>query len=169
MKQFISRKVDVNYLRSTIFGLEDALVSTTGVVVGITTGSGDKKLVILASLVTVAVEAISMGAGEYLSEEAVEELKQKGHRQLRLIAGALLMFVSYTVAGLVPIIPIFILPIDYVIYASISVALAGLFLTGYFKGKFVNFNPLRSALEMLVIGGIATLVGVVVGMAFKIY
>lgn len=169
MRQNLGRHFDVNYLRSTIFGLEDALVSTTGVVVGITAGSGDKQLVILASIVTVAVEAISMGAGEYLSEEAVDELKQKNHRQLRLILGALLMFFSYFLAGAIPIIPVFFLPIEKVIFASFTLALIGLFLTGFFKGKFVNFHPIRSALEMLIIGGIATVVGVLVGLALKTY
>ena len=168
MKQNIRNRFDVNYLRSTIFGLEDALVSTTGVVVGITAGGADKKFILLASLVTVAVEAISMGAGEYLSEESVEELEKSKHKQLRLIFGGLLMFVSYLFAGAVPVLPAVLLPKEQIIPASLTLALISLFTIGYLKGKFVNYNPLKSALEMLTIGGIATAVGVIVGLALKI-
>lgn len=168
MKQNIRNRFDVNYLRSTIFGLEDALVSTTGVVVGITAGGADKKIILLASIVTVAVEAISMGAGEYLSEESVDELKKSKHKQLRLIFGALLMFFSYSFAGAIPVLPVVLLPKEQIMPASLALALISLFTVGYLKGKFVKYNPLKSAIEMLTIGGIATVVGVIVGLAFKI-
>jgi hypothetical protein len=39
------------YLQSAMFGFNDALVSTTGVIVGISTGTGDKQIVILAGIV----------------------------------------------------------------------------------------------------------------------
>ena len=59
-----------DYLRSGLFGIQDGLVSTTGVVVGISTGVEDKAIIILASLVAVTVEASSMAAGQYSSEKA---------------------------------------------------------------------------------------------------
>ncbi len=49
-----------DYLRSVLFGLQDGLVSTTGVVVGISTGVSQKEIVILAAFVAVTVEATSM-------------------------------------------------------------------------------------------------------------
>ena len=52
-----------DYLRSGLFGLQDGLVSTTGVVVCISTGVENKAFIILASLVAVTVEASSMAAG----------------------------------------------------------------------------------------------------------
>ena len=56
-------KVQKEYLQSAMFGFNDALVSTTGVIVGISTGTGNKQVVILAGVVTILVEALSMGSG----------------------------------------------------------------------------------------------------------
>ena len=44
-----------DYLRSLMFGLQDGIVSTTGVVVGISTGVSDKAIIVLAALVAVTV------------------------------------------------------------------------------------------------------------------
>jgi len=47
-------------------------------------------------------------------------------------------------------------------------ALVGLTILGIVKGKLTKLNPLKSALEVLVIGGIATSIGIVVGVVFKV-
>jgi len=161
-------KLDANYVRSSIFGLEDALVSTTGVVVGITAAGVPKQYVLLASLVTVAVEAISMGAAEYLSEESIDELKAKSYTHPKLILGAVIMFVSYFLAGLVPILPVLFFPTHLIIFLSLSFALISLFVVGFVKGRVIHYHPIRSAMEMLVLGGIATLAGVIVGVLLKV-
>lgn len=161
-------RLDANYVRSSIFGLEDALVSTTGVVVGISAAGVPKEYVLLASLVTVAVEAISMGAAEYLSEESVDELKAKSYTHPKLILGAIIMFVSYFLSGMVPILPVFFFSGAQIIIMSLVFALVSLFIVGFLKGRIIHYHPIRSAMEMLVLGGIATLAGVIVGVLLKI-
>src|SRR3989344_4928357 len=139
-----------DYLRSAFFGLQDGLVSTTGVVVGISTGVEDKAIVILASFVAVTVEASSMAAGQYSSEKAVHQMDKSGKHTDSLTLGALIMLFSYLTAGLIPIIPVlFFNPSESRIY-SILFAVLGLFIIGYLKGKIVDHKPLRSALEMLI-------------------
>jgi vacuolar iron transporter family protein len=154
-------KLNQSYFRSIIFGLEDALVSTTGVVAGVAAGSNSTKVVLLAGLVAVAVEALSMGAGQYLSEQSVHQLDRKLHQD-NLALGAFIMFVSYLLGGLVPILPVIFFP-DYIIPASLGAALAALYLVGWLKGRYVNVSPSRSALEMALVGGGAALVGIIVG------
>ena len=46
---------------------------------------------------------------------------------------------------------------------AIVASLIGLFALGYWKGKVVSVSPIKSALEILIIGGIATSVGIIVG------
>ena len=58
------KNIQKEYLQSAMFGFNDALVSTTGVIVGVSTGTNDKRIVILAGVVTIMVEALSMGAGQ---------------------------------------------------------------------------------------------------------
>ena len=61
------RRLSPDYLRSIIFGFEDSLVSTTGVIAGVSIGTQDSKVILLAGAVAIAVEALSMGAGQFPS------------------------------------------------------------------------------------------------------
>jgi VIT1/CCC1 family predicted Fe2+/Mn2+ transporter len=160
-------KINPDYLRSIVFGFQDALVSTTGIVVGISAGIDNKQFIILSALVTISVEALSMGAGQYLSEKTVHELPQNRHHD-DLLIGGLIMFISYLLGGFVPIIPIifFSPPVSSVL--SVIFAFTGLFLLGFFKAKLFQGKTWRSALEMLIIGGFATFIGLLVGLVFKI-
>lgn len=161
--------INEDYLRSTMFGLQDGLVSTTGVVVGISTGVQSKEIIILAALVAVMVEASSMAAGQYSSEKAVHQMDKTGKHTDNLLVGAGLMFISYLSAGLVPILPILILDrVDTRIY-SIICALFAMLVIGYVKGKVVDHKPLRSAIELFVLGSIATSIGIIVGQILKIH
>ncbi len=161
------KKMPKEYLQSAMFGFSDALVSTTGVIVGISTGTNNKQIVILAGVVTILVEALSMGAGQYLSSKSAHQLEKQYDTRSSAISGAI-MFTSYFLAGLVPLLPIVFFPIEYARTISIIAALTGLFALGYLKGKIVKLSPLKSAIEILVIGGLATIIGLVVGKLFAV-
>jgi vacuolar iron transporter family protein len=156
-----------DYLRSVIFGVEDSLVSTTGLIAGLSVGSAYKSVVVLGGIVAIFIEAVSMGAGEYLSDDAVKDLDKVKRASNPLISG-LLMFTSYLLAGFVPLVPILLLPLGSAIYLSVLLALTGLFLLGYSKGKILHTSPLRGALKIFIVGGLATGLGMAVGFAFKI-
>lgn len=155
-----------DYIRSTIFGIEDALVSTTGVIAGVSFGGSEREFIVLAALVTVAVEALSMGAGQYLSEEAVHQMEGKNHTD-NLIFGATFMFFGYLLAGMIPVIPLLIFPSEWALQSSLTFAFIGLFLLGYIKGKIVHAPALKSAVKILLVGGLATLIGAAVGVIFN--
>ena len=55
-------KIHQDYFRSILFGFEDSLVSTTGVIAGVAVGSRDAQTILLAAIVTMIVEALAMGA-----------------------------------------------------------------------------------------------------------
>lgn len=161
-------KIHEDYLRSAMFGLQDGLVSTTGVVVGISTGVSNKEIIILASIVAVMVEASSMAAGQYSSEKAVHQLDKTGYHTDSLILGAVIMFVSYLLAGLIPIVPIIIFNQPIAQYLAIVFAFIGLFIVGFVKGKIVEHQAWRSAVELFIIGAAATAIGLVVGTILKV-
>lgn len=155
------------YARSVIFGIEDSLVSTTGLIVGLAVATTDKRVVFVGGVVAIAVEALSMGAGEYLSEDAIEETdKRRKHRQS--LKSGILMFFSYALSGLVPLLPIVLLSYPLSVYVSVLAALCGLFTLGYIKGKILKTNPLRGAIKILIVGGVATILGIIVGTVFKV-
>ena len=156
------KTIQKEYLQSAMFGFNDALVSTTGVIVGISTGTNNKAVVILAGVVTILVEALSMGSGQYLSSKSAHQLDKQDSFRVPLISG-IIMFWSYFAAGLVPLIPIFFFPMNYSRDVAIVASLIGLLVLGYAKGKIVDVSPIRSAIEIFVIGGLATAIGIVVG------
>lgn len=164
----MAHKIHEDYLRSGLFGIQDGLVSTTGVVVGISAGIEDKAIIILAALVAVTVEASSMAAGQYSSEKAVHQMDKTGKHTDSLIIGALIMFFGYLLGGIVPIIPTVLFNQPQARILAIIFACTGLFVLGYIKGHIVEHKPLRSALELFIIGAIATIVGLFVGYIFRV-
>ncbi|WKZ29133.1 MAG: VIT1/CCC1 transporter family protein [Patescibacteria group bacterium] len=67
----------LNAIRELVFGLEDGLVSTMGAVAGIAAGTENGGIVVLSGLVIIAVEALSMAAGSYLSNKSHREMLEK--------------------------------------------------------------------------------------------
>lgn len=157
-----------DYLRSIIFGFQDSLVSTTGVIVGVSAGTSNKELVILAGLVTITVESLSMGAGQYMSEKSVHQMDKSGKHTDNLLIGGGFMALSYLLGGLVPLLPIILLKLPLSATLAIGFSLTGLFILGFVKAHIVKVNPFKSAIEILILGGAATLMGLLVGKFFKV-
>jgi VIT1/CCC1 family predicted Fe2+/Mn2+ transporter len=157
------RRIHEDYFRSIVFGFQDALVSTTGVIVGVATGTGNVDIVIMAGIITILVESLSMGVGQYMSEKAVHQMDKSGKHTDNLYVGGALMMLSYFLGGLVPLTPMLFFPITTAISITILASLLGLFILGFLKAKIVRVDPLKSAVEITILGGIATAIGIVAG------
>lgn len=153
--------------RNFIFGVEDGLVSTVGLLAGVAVAGVDASTVILTGAVLVFVEAFSMAVGSFLSEQSVEEFSAHGKVSVRKpILGGVVMFVSYVCAGFVPLGPYVLLKGSLAIWTSIILTLTALFVLGALSGKVSHGGILRSAIRMLVVGGFAVLVGAYIGRLF---
>lgn len=71
-------------LREGVFGLQDGLVSTLGALTGIAGGTQSREHVLLAGAVVVAVEAMSMAAGSYLSSKSERQYLERMLREEEL-------------------------------------------------------------------------------------
>lgn len=162
------KKVDIEYLRSSFFGIEDALVSTSGTVIGISIGDQNPKVIILAGIVVVMVEAISMAVGQFLTDETIHEAEPKNTPKDNPIVSAVIMFFSYFLAGVIPVLPFMFTDVSAARVISFLTALAGLFTLGVIKAKIVHVSAIRSGLKPLLLGGVAAGVGAVVGLFFKL-
>lgn len=167
MKRPHSRRISPDYIHSGFFGVEDSLVSTTGALAGIAVGAGSTEVILLTALVIIAVESTSMAASEFVSEETEEDIEKLKHPASPLMSG-LIIFATYVLAGLIPLAPYLFLPHLTAIPVSIGLALLGLIVLGIFKGKITHKSPVRSAIEVFIIGGIAAGIGLVVGLIFKV-
>jgi predicted membrane protein (TIGR00267 family) len=64
-------------LREAVFGTQDGLISTLGALTGIAAGTRGGEAVVIAGLVIVSVESLSMAAGSYLSSKAQREYLER--------------------------------------------------------------------------------------------
>lgn len=167
-------------VREIIFGLEDGLVSTLGVVTGVAEGTNNQAIIILTGLVIVSVESLSMAAGVYLSNKSENQflarrlkLKRKKVHDIkdhleelddkRPLSDSSFMFFSYFVGGSIPVLPyLFLQPASGVV-VSVFLTVATLFAIGAVKGKIVGVSILRSGLEMMAVSIAAAGIGFTVG------
>lgn len=150
------------YVRNFIFGVEDSLVSTVGLLSGVAVAGMSKEEVFLTGIVLIFVEAFSMGVGSYLSEASAEEFT--GAKKSISLQGAVIMFFSYFAAGFIPLAPYLVFSVNVAIVVSISFSLAALFMLGLVSSKiFSQEHTIRHGIRMLLIGGMAIAVGIIVG------
>ncbi len=162
-------------LREIIFGLEDGIVSTLGVIVGIAAGTNSRFVVILSGLIIIFVESLSMAAGTYLSNKSELQLhlSQKHHffwqslthqhNPKKPLIDSLYMGVAYILGGSAALISFTFLPPLVAIAPAIAISFSLLFLVGVIKGNITKVSLLQSGFEMMLISALAALVGFIVG------
>ncbi len=164
----VDNKTFLLYTRNFIFGAEDSLVSTVGLLAGIASAGMAQKEIIVSGVVLICVEAFSMFVGSFLSERTTEESSPNYQIQKsNSLIAALIMFVSYLLCGLVPLFPYFFISIPQALWWSIGVSLIALVVLGFVSAEMLRTRIFKNALRMVVIGGLAIGLGTVVGMIFK--
>lgn len=155
------------YLRNFVFGVEDSLVSTVGVLSGVAVAGKDAKQIILTGLILISVEAFSMAVGSLLTEQSADEVFAKKEISLtREIPSAIIMFSSYFLSGLLALFPYLFFPIPFAFPLSVVVSLLVLILLGIFRAKFAHVPVFKSTLQMFILGGVAVGVGALIGRLF---
>lgn len=155
----------IAYFRNFIFGVEDSLVSTVGLLSGVAVAGAPRETILLTGIVLIFVEAFSMAAGSFLSESSAEEYGEKssGISQKSFFA-SVIMFFSYFLSGFIPLAPYLILSPDSAFWVSVVSSLIALGILGVVSGVILKGRLVRHALRMTLVGGIAICVGIVAGM-----
>lgn len=154
----------VAYFRNFIFGVEDSLVSTVGLVSGIAIAGLSREAIFVTGIILIFVEAVSMSAGSFLSESSAEEYEtHKEGESKRNLHAAVVMLVSYALSGFIPLLPYLFFPVTMAFPISIGASLIALVLLGCVSASIARVSFLKSALKMLLIGGVAIAVGVLAG------
>ena len=157
------------YLRNFIFGVEDSLASTVGLLSGIAAAGVGASAIIATGAVLIFVEAFSMAVGSFVSEESAEEyVKHKDVSSREPLMGSIVMFASYILSGLIPLLPYLFWEVDAALKISVGLSLVALFLLGMIGAEFAKTNKLKHGIKMLAIGGVAIVAGVIVGGLFKV-
>ena len=157
-------KITPESLRSIVFGVEDSLVSTVGLISGIAFVGVPKVTLLMTGTVLIFVEAFSMAVGSLLSDNSVRELEEKKSIPFaKSLSSALTMFLSYFFFGFVVLAPYLLFAGLYALYISISVSIAVLFILGIFSGRMSGVDFIKKGLSMALIGGAAIILGITVG------
>jgi VIT1/CCC1 family predicted Fe2+/Mn2+ transporter len=150
--------------RSSIFGLEDSLVSTVGFLSGFVVTGPSSATITKSGLILVMVEAFSMGIGTFLSENNSEEIiAKKTIGFAPAIKSGFVMYFSYVIGGLFVLSPYFFLSAQIGSFFSIVFSLLGLSCVGLFTAHLAKTSYLTELVKALLIGGVATLIGIAVG------
>ncbi len=164
MKSFWHKEIRES-MREIVFGLEDSLVSTLGALTGIAAGTQNASIVILSGVVIVAVEAVSMSAGSYLSSKVAVEVEGKGRRgvMLRALRAAGVMGVFYVLGGAIPLLPYLLLPVEVASLPSVILTGCVLFGVGAWSASFAKRSLWKGGFEMLIVSLAAAGIGYLIG------
>ncbi len=167
------------YLPEFVYGGIDGAV-TTFAVVSAAIGAGlSSGVILILGIANAVADGFSMAVSNYLSTKSLVELHQDhpdakkylnfGKHPLKT---GLATFISFLLIGFIPLISfIFALFSEAVeknqfLYSIILTGLAFV-IVGAVKGEIVKKHPVKSALETLVIGGIAAAIAFLAGYLLK--
>jgi len=102
------------------------------------------------------VEAVRADRNRWVDFMMRFELGLEAPDPARALRSALTIAFSYVAGGLIPLAPYILLnKISIALWVSVGITLTALFVFGYVKGRFTGIDPLRGAIQTLLIGGLA--------------
>jgi predicted membrane protein (TIGR00267 family) len=114
------------------------------------------------------VEVITSNPDVWVDVMMAEEFQLTPPEKSRAIRSALIVGFSALLGSLIPLFPFFFWTVNLSIGISIVIAALTLFIVGFYKARVTVGKPLRSGMQMAVIGTVSALAGYVVGLIFKV-
>ncbi len=163
-RAYRDKELKAGHFRNFVFGVEDSVVSTVGLLSGIAIAGVPNRTILVSGVILILVEAFSMAIGSFLSEYSEEEyLSGRESFSARSLVDGSIMFFSYFVSGFVPLFPYVLFGGNQAFWISIFVSLITLFCLGVTSARFSRTHVIRSGIRMFLIGGFAIAVGVFTG------
>jgi VIT1/CCC1 family predicted Fe2+/Mn2+ transporter len=152
------------YLRTIIFGINDSLVSTVGLLAGISVAEVPRATIVLTGIVYAFVEGFSMATGNFIAEKSAEEYMNKSTISSRSsIISAIFMFISFVAAALIPLAPYLVFTTNIALPVSVGASILALFIVGALSAHFAHLPLAWRGARMALLGGASIIMGVVVG------
>jgi predicted membrane protein (TIGR00267 family) len=114
------------------------------------------------------VDVITSNHDVWVDVMMSEEFQMTPPEKTQALRSALIVGLSALAGSLIPLLPFFFLNISMSIWLSIVIAALTLFIVGAYKARVTIGKPLRSGIQMAVIGTVSALAGYVVGLIFKV-
>jgi predicted membrane protein (TIGR00267 family) len=114
------------------------------------------------------VEVITSNPEVWVNVMMSEELRLTPPERTNALRSAIIVGFSALAGSIIPLFPFFFWNVSLSIWISIVVAALTLFVVGAYKARVTVGKPLRSGLQMAIIGTISALAGYLVGLIFKV-
>ena len=141
-KQLKTNKIMKKSLKVGLgFGLTSGIITTLGLIVGLNSAA-NSKAVILGGIITIAIaDAFSDSLGIHISEES------EGHPDNQVWEATISTFLSKLIFALTFVIPVYFLPLETAITASLIWGFSALGIFSYYIANKKNMNPWKSVGE----------------------
>jgi VIT1/CCC1 family predicted Fe2+/Mn2+ transporter len=114
------------------------------------------------------VEVITANPEVWVNVMMSEELQLTPPEKSNALGSALIVGFSALIGSLLPLMPFFFFNVNLSIWLSVGIAALTLFVVGVYKARVTVGRPVRSGVQMMMIGTISALAGYVVGLIFKV-
>jgi predicted membrane protein (TIGR00267 family) len=114
------------------------------------------------------VAVITSNPDVWVDVMMAEEFQLTPPEKSKALRSALIVGFSALIGSLIPLFPFFFWTVNLGIGISIFIAALTLFIVGFYKARVTVGKPLRSGLQMAVIGTVSALAGYLVGLIFKV-
>ncbi|RPJ28341.1 MAG: hypothetical protein EHM33_04885 [Chloroflexi bacterium] len=114
------------------------------------------------------IEVITSNPDVWVNVMMSEEFQMTPPEKTKAFSSALVVGFSALIGSIIPLLPFFFWRVGLSIGLSIVIAALTLFVVGVYKARVTIGKPLRSGIQMAVIGTISALAGYVVGLIFKV-
>ena len=168
--------IEKRYLPEFVYGGIDGAITTFAIVAGSAGASLGANVALILGFANLFADGFSMAVSNYLSVKSEHEMNGRTKRSYQAnnefkhpIKAGFVTFISFMLIGFIPLISLVIGALfpgaaaHQVLYSLILTGLA-LFLVGALKGLVANARWFWSAVETLVVGGIAALLAYAVGL-----
>jgi VIT1/CCC1 family predicted Fe2+/Mn2+ transporter len=156
------------YIAQVVYGGTDGIVTTFAIIGGVYGASLSPVIVLILGISNVLADGFSMAASNYLSKRS----EKNSGNELSPMRSSFATFVAFVAVGLIPLLPficaIFIdISNDSQFIWSIIATFMAFILIGIVRGEVMKKNPLRTAIETVLVGGAAAAIAYGVGVLLK--
>lgn len=155
-------KVEDYVWSSLVLGMHDALVSTLGLVVGLSFADATQYIIVLTGLIASVAAGLSMMASEYLSQKAGGNMR--GAFRRGIMTGAAYVFTAAML--LVPF--LFISNTLIAVIMTYVVATSIIFFFNYLKSKLNGQRFWAAFFEMMMVCFVVTMASFIIGEGAKV-
>ncbi len=168
-QQNLKYKSDIlrNYMADIVYGANDGIITTFTLVSGIEGAKFPAVIIIVLGVINLFADGLSMGASSYLSFRADAAMKGVSCGYLESFYHGFATFLAFILCGAVPLIS-FLIPrfYEYQFLISCIMTAVTLFLIGALRVVIIiGQGWLCGGLEMLLVGGVAAILGYTIGHA----